>query len=150
MFVLRKEFVHISANIQCGFTLKCVHYITRIYSQMHRPDKYSEHSSIIWPVSANGWVFVYELSGCLVKSSWKPFCLVQTIPLNKSVFLWQKAFLSVLATRLNRIQSFQWKSFLLLKAILKRDLRPKHQPCCDSVFLLILKRKSLEQISVVF
>ena len=27
-------------------------------------DKYSQHSSIIWPVWLNGWVFVYELSGC--------------------------------------------------------------------------------------
>ena len=25
----------------------------------HRTDKYSEHSSIIWPVWPNGWVFVY-------------------------------------------------------------------------------------------
>ena len=31
------------------------------YSQMHRTDKYSQHSSIIWPVWLNGWVFVYEL-----------------------------------------------------------------------------------------
>ena len=30
---------------------------------MHRTDKYSEHSSIIWPVWPNGWVFVYELIG---------------------------------------------------------------------------------------
>ena len=30
---------------------------------MHRTYKYSEHSSIIWPVWPNGWVFVYELSG---------------------------------------------------------------------------------------
>ena len=28
-----------------------------------RTDKCSEHSSIIWPVWSNGWVFVYELSG---------------------------------------------------------------------------------------
>ena len=34
------------------------------YSQMHRTDRYSKHSSIIWPVWPNGWVFVYELSGC--------------------------------------------------------------------------------------
>ena len=31
---------------------------------MHRTDKYSQHSSIIWPVWLNGSVFVYELSGC--------------------------------------------------------------------------------------
>ena len=31
---------------------------------MHRIDKYSQHSSIIWPDWPNGWVFVFELSGC--------------------------------------------------------------------------------------
>ena len=31
---------------------------------MHRPDRYSQLSSIIWPIWLNGWVFVYELSGC--------------------------------------------------------------------------------------
>ena len=31
---------------------------------MHRIDKYSQYSSIIWPVWLNGQVFVYELSGC--------------------------------------------------------------------------------------
>ena len=36
---------------------------------MHHTDKYSEHSSIIWPVWSNGWVFVYELSGSGFKSS---------------------------------------------------------------------------------
>ena len=41
----------------------------RTYSQMHRTDKYSQHSSIICPVWLNGWVFVYELSGCGFESS---------------------------------------------------------------------------------
>ena len=36
---------------------------------MHRTDKYSQHSSIIWPVWLNGLVFVYELSGCGFESS---------------------------------------------------------------------------------
>ena len=36
----------------------------RTYSQMHRTDEYSQHSSIIWPVWLNGWELVYELSGC--------------------------------------------------------------------------------------
>ena len=31
---------------------------------MHRTDKYPQLSSIIWSVWPNGWVFVYELSGC--------------------------------------------------------------------------------------
>ena len=31
---------------------------------MHCTDKYSQHSSITWPVWLNHWVFVYEISGC--------------------------------------------------------------------------------------
>ena len=31
---------------------------------MHRTDTYSQHTSIIWPVWLNDWVFVYELNGC--------------------------------------------------------------------------------------
>ena len=34
------------------------------YSQLHRTDKYSQHSSTIWPVWLNGRVFVYKLSDC--------------------------------------------------------------------------------------
>ena len=49
-----KEFLDIQATIECGFTLKRVRDMTRTYSQMHRTDKYSEHSSIIWPVWPNG------------------------------------------------------------------------------------------------
>ena len=40
------------------------------YSQMHRADEYSKHSSIIWPIWPNSLVFVYELSGCGFESSW--------------------------------------------------------------------------------
>ena len=69
MPALSKEFLDIQATIECGFTLKHVCDMTRTYSQMHRTDKYSEHSSIIWPVWLNGWVFVYELSGCGSESS---------------------------------------------------------------------------------
>ena len=35
----------------------------------YRTDKYSQQSSIIWPVWLNGWVFVDELSGCGFESS---------------------------------------------------------------------------------
>ena len=31
---------------------------------MPRTDKYSQHSSIIYPVWLNDWVFDYKLSGC--------------------------------------------------------------------------------------
>ena len=54
--VSSKEFLDIKANIECRFTLKCVRDMIRIYSQIHRTDKYSQHSSIIWPVWRNGWV----------------------------------------------------------------------------------------------
>ena len=49
-----KEFLDIQTTIECGFTLKRVRDMKRTYSQMHRTDKYSEHSSIIWPVWPNG------------------------------------------------------------------------------------------------
>ena len=44
----------IQATVECGFTLKCIRDMTRTYSQMHHTDKYSEHSSITWPVWPNG------------------------------------------------------------------------------------------------
>ena len=50
----------------CNWTRTQKHLVcdmTRTCSQMHGTDKYSEHSSIIWPVWLNGWVFGYELSG---------------------------------------------------------------------------------------
>ena len=49
-----KEFFDIQATIECGFTLKGICDMIRRYSQMHLPDKYSEHSSIIWSVWPNG------------------------------------------------------------------------------------------------
>ena len=64
-----KEFLDIQATIECGFTLKSIYDMARTYSQMHHTDNYSEHSSIIWPVWPNGWVFVSELSGFGFKSS---------------------------------------------------------------------------------
>ena len=49
-----KEFLYIQASIECGFTLKRVRDMIKTYSQMHRTDKYSQHSSIIWPAWLNG------------------------------------------------------------------------------------------------
>ena len=43
--------------------------MTRTCSQMLRIDKYSQHSSIVWPIWLNSWVFPYELSGCWFESS---------------------------------------------------------------------------------
>ena len=60
---LNKEFLDVQATIECRFNLKCVRGMIT-YSHMHCTDKYSQHSSIIWSVWLNGWVFVYGLSGC--------------------------------------------------------------------------------------
>ena len=62
--VLSKDFLDIQENIRCGFTLKYVRDMRTTYREMHRTDKYSQHSSIIWSVGRNSWVFVYELGGC--------------------------------------------------------------------------------------
>ena len=44
-------------------TLKRVRNMIKTYNQMHRSDKFSQCSSIIWPVWLNDSVFVYELNG---------------------------------------------------------------------------------------
>ena len=43
--------------IECGFILKLICDMIITYSQMHRAEEYSQHSS-------NGWLLVYELKGC--------------------------------------------------------------------------------------
>ena len=48
------NFLDIQTTIKCGLTLKPVRGMTRTYNQMYRTDKYSEHSSVIWPVWPNG------------------------------------------------------------------------------------------------
>ena len=53
----------------CSWTQIQVCDMIRKYSNMHSTNKYSQHSSIIWPVWLNGWMFVYELSGCGFESS---------------------------------------------------------------------------------
>ena len=63
----------LQATVNNGFTLKCAHDMTRTYGQMHRTDKYSEHSSIVWSVGPNGWVFIYELTGSVFESSCSHF-----------------------------------------------------------------------------
>ena len=62
--VLSKEFLDIQATIESRFTLKHVCDMIITCGQMYHTDKYSKHSSIIWPV------FIYELSGC----GFKPHC----------------------------------------------------------------------------
>ena len=62
--VSSKEFLDIQATIEYKFTLKRVLDMIITYNQTHFTDKYSQHNSVIWSVWLNGWVFVYELSGC--------------------------------------------------------------------------------------
>ena len=79
-------FLDIQATIECGFSLKCIRDMILTYSQMHRTDKYSRHSPIIWPIWLNGWVFVYKLSGS--EFEWRcnhlnfryPVCFEQGVP----------------------------------------------------------------------
>ena len=47
-----------------GLTLKRLRDMIRTNSEMHLTGKYSQHSSILWPVGINGPMFLYELSGC--------------------------------------------------------------------------------------
>ena len=70
-------------TIQCGFTLKLVRDMI-----MHRTDKYSQHCSIIWPVWLNGWVFVYELSGCGFESRCCHYCV--TFIVSKIILLLER------------------------------------------------------------
>ena len=65
-----KESLDIKATIEGGFTLKCVCDMIRRSSQLHHTDKFSEHSSFIWSVWPNGWVFLCELTGSGFKCSW--------------------------------------------------------------------------------
>ena len=76
-FFHRTPLVAASIRIFCHRTelnkIKKLKINTRLYahvtSPIHRTDKYSQHSSIVWPVWLNGRVFVYELSGCGLESS---------------------------------------------------------------------------------
>ena len=59
-----KEFLDIQVTIVCVLNLKCVCDMIRTYSQMHRTDKYWQHSSFIRSLWLNAWAFVYELRDC--------------------------------------------------------------------------------------
>ena len=71
-------------TIECRFTLKLVRDMIIIYRQMHCTDKYSQHSSTIWPVWLNHRVFFYKLSGCGFESRCCHFrcgtCFKQVVP----------------------------------------------------------------------
>ena len=82
-----KEVLGVQANIECGFTLKSLRDMIKIYSQMHHTDKHSQHSSIICPVSA------YKLGCSRLKSFWVNHlkleygaCFEQVVPWNSSKY----------------------------------------------------------------
>ena len=52
--VSSKHLLDIQATKECRFTLKRVRDMIITYSQMHRTDKYSQYSSVIWSVGLNG------------------------------------------------------------------------------------------------
>ena len=79
---------------------------------MHRADKYSEHSSIIWTIWLHGGVFVYEQSGC----EFEKLRLSQ-----ETSFLIKK--------RVNSIINFKKKLFTLFVKLFQSDLmRMKELP----------------------
>ena len=53
-----------SGNYRMYIHSKMCPDMIRTYSQKHRTGKYSQHNSIILPDWLNGWVFLFELSGC--------------------------------------------------------------------------------------
>ena len=55
-------------NYTGGFTLKHIPDMIKTYKQMLHANKYSQHSSIIWPVWLSGWVFVYKQGNCGIQS----------------------------------------------------------------------------------
>ena len=58
--VLNKEFLDIQTTIECKFNLNRVYDMITTCYQMYSTDKYSQHSSIIWPVLLNGQMFAYK------------------------------------------------------------------------------------------
>ena len=72
------------------FTLKRVRYMTRTHSQMHRTDKYSQHSSITWP----GARLAKWLLSALLSTKWL-WVRVQLQSLISFVFVLWMHYLSI-------------------------------------------------------
>ena len=70
----RKSFFKTGAISDCNRTRTHNHLVRKqiLNSQIHFTDKYSHRSSVISPVWLNGWVFIYELSGCGFESHCNP------------------------------------------------------------------------------
>ena len=59
-----RGFLIFRQTIECRCSLNFVRDMIITYSQLHCKDKCSQHSSAIWLVWLNGWLFLYKLSGC--------------------------------------------------------------------------------------
>ena len=75
MPALSKKFLDIQATIECAVTLKGVHDMTRTYNQMHRTDKYSEHSSVICPSLAKWLSICVRTKWCWIPVQFQLFNL---------------------------------------------------------------------------
>ena len=82
-------------TIECGFTPQLVCDMIITYSQLHHTNKYSQHSSIIWPVWLNGRVFIYKLSGygfeshyCHLPSDMAPALSKEFLDIQASYSMW--------------------------------------------------------------
>ena len=64
------EIFDIQATLECEFTLKRLHDMRTTYSQMQFRNKFSQHSSIFFPIWLSGWIFVYDWKGCGFASCW--------------------------------------------------------------------------------
>ena len=112
--VSSKGFLDIQATIECRFTLKRVRDMIRTYSQMHRTDKYSKHSSVI---SLNGWMFLYELSSCGFKS--------RCIHLTNHILIYHKKKLYKIKFAWTRYLTPPQNTFLWFKKNLCSKSKPK-------------------------
>ena len=85
-------------------TLRQLPDMIKIYSQMYRTDKYSQHSSINWPVWLNGGVLDYELSGCGFEFSYLDlFEIISSFWLVAKIIRWKrsKSIFSFFLTKYN-------------------------------------------------
>ena len=67
--LVRKRTLNHLAKLSNWLSCALSTYLYGAFDCMHHTDKYWEHSSIIWPIWPNGWVFVYELSSSGFESS---------------------------------------------------------------------------------
>ena len=125
-----RSFLTSRQTMQCGFTLKLLRDMIITCTQMHRTDKYSEQSLIIWAIQLHGWVSINELSGCEFKAELK------------EILSYKKSVTSIIKFRKKLITLFaeQFQSDLRCKKELLFIL--KHGMCTCNILLQGLHHKS--------